>query len=69
MLEYLYNFISACTVGIIGWSFHTSNRITRLEQSQMDLKEYIKDLFTQRFDSVDTRFERLEKQLNGRHED
>ena len=66
MLTYLYDFISVCVVGIVGWAFHTSSRITRLEQAQTDLKEYLKDLITTRFDAQDNRFERIEKHLNGR---
>ena len=68
MLAYLYDFISVCVVAMVGWAFHTSSRITRVEQAHTDLKEYLKDLITTRFDAQDTRFERIEKVLNGRLE-
>jgi hypothetical protein len=61
MLEYVYNFISVCTIGIIAWAFRISNRVTKVEV----VHEGLKELITVRFDAQDARFERLEKQLNG----
>ena len=66
MLTSFYNFLSVCVIGVIGWAFHTSSRISILEQAHKDLKEYLKDLITARFDAQDDRFARIEHVLNGR---
>lgn len=57
MLEYLIGFLGTALLGVIGWAFQLSSRVSVLEQQHVDLKE----LINTRFDSVDIRLERIEK--------
>lgn len=60
-IKYLLSVLGMSILAIFGWGFNLSNRVTAIEQKQMD----IPDLLDAKFDSVNFRLERIERALNG----
>ena len=55
------NFISAATLGVLGWAYILHGRVSRLEGRYEALTCMIKT----RFDATDKRLDRIERALNG----
>jgi hypothetical protein len=61
MLEALVGILGTAVLGVFGWSFSISNRITKMETKQEDLPKYL----DAKFDGLDARLERIERAMNG----
>ena len=58
--------IGAMFVGIIGWAFRLEGRVNTQAQQHCDLKEFIEKLMNAKFEAMDQRLERIERNGNGR---
>lgn len=60
-LTFLYTFLAAIAVMVLGWAIQIQPKISVLEQKQVDIKE----LLLVMMGSIDKRLERIERGLNG----
>ena len=59
MLEAVVSVLGIATIGIIGWAFQISNRVTAIEKEHEGLRE----LMITQFKEVNRRLDRIEEKL------
>lgn len=64
MLEALIGILGTACLAIIGWAFNINSKVSVLEQRDNDLKDAMTQLIESRFDSTDSRLDRIERVLN-----
>lgn len=62
MIEAIVGFIGMALLATIGWAFEVHADVEKLKQRDEDLKEFIEA----RFETVNTRLDRIEQRLNER---
>ncbi len=66
MIEAVIGVLGLVSVGSLGWAYNLGTKVSALEQSTEDFKEFMEKILDAKLNPINQRLDRMERSMSGK---